>query len=551
MKLKFVTAAVLGMISANVSFGQSIQEGLKLIDMEQYGNAEKMFKDLVDKNPLSAENQYYLGDYYLKIAQLDTTNEDESIAFAKAAFVKGKQLDPKFALNYVGLGAVKYLTNNWDSATVYFDQATKMTRSKNATVFFKIGEAYLYKGAKNASVAVPQLEKAQSLDGKNTDIVLALGDAYLLTDRGAGSRAVRQYNMALSLNPKLAKAHIKGGKIYLQARNYTEALSYYDKGIEADPSYSPAYRERAELYFKFVKFRDRAASEYKKYLSMSDGNYKTKFRFAFFCFTVGDYESAVEQLKELYQINPNDRILLRLDAYCNYEVGKAEKDSVKATANYSSGLASISKFVELTNDTNKLILLDYEYYGKLLTKNGNDTLGAEYIAKVVGKDSSRFELLFEVAKGFSDKKKHKNAAFYYSKYYVIKKPGANDYLNWGRAYFNAEDYVQADTIFSALVRFKPEEPLGYKWKALSNSRQDKEAKSGIAVPHYEKFIEVATTKDALKYKNDIISGYTYIGKYYLNVKNIAKSKEAWKKILALDPADPNATMVMKSLEAKK
>lgn len=551
MNFKFLRVGFLAVLSVQFIFGQSVEEGLKLIDMEQYGNAEKMFNDLAQKNPSSAEIQYYLGDFYLKIAQLDTTNEEESLVSAKVAFTKGKQWDPKFALNYVGLGAVKYLTNSWDSASVYFEQATKMTRSKNALVFFKIGEAYLYRGAKDAPIAVAQLEKAQSLDGKNTDIMLALGDAYLFTDKGQGSRAVRQYNMALLAKPKLAKAHIKGGKIYLQARNYAEALSYYDKGIEADPTYSPAYRERAELYFKFAKYRDKATAEYKKYLGMSDGNYKTKFRFAFFCFTVGDYADAVEQLKELYKINPNDRILMRLDAYCNYEVGKAEKDSLKAIANYSNGLASITKFLQSSTDSTKNILLDYEYYGKLLTKNGNDTLGAFYINKAVQMDTSRFDLYAEIAKGFSDKKRYKYAAENLTKYYKYKKPGANDYLNWGRAYFNAEDYVKADTIFSALIRFKPEEPLGYKWKALSNSRQDKDAKSGIAVPHYEKFIEVATAKDVNKYKNDIISGLTYIGKFYLNTKDIPKSKEAWKKILVLDPADPNATMVMKSLDAKK
>lgn len=548
MKISFLSAALVCALSFEFAMAQSIQDGLKLIDMEQYTNAEKVFKQLAASTPNSPENQYYLGDYYLKEAQLDTTNEDESLAAAKAAFLAGKSADPKFALNYVGLGAVKYLEGQWDSARVYFENAVKMSKGKNAMVFFKIGEAYLYKGAKDASVAVPQLEKAQSLDAKSTDITLALGDAYLLVDKGSASRAIKQYSKASDMNPKLAKANIKMGKIYLQAKNYDEALKYYNKGIEVDPNYSPAYRERAELYFKFKNYRSQAAPEYKKYLSMSDGNYKTKFRYAFFCFSVGAYDEAVTQLKELFALNPTDRILLRLDGYCNYEVGAVEKDSVKAQTYYKNGLVSISKFIEQTPDTNKLIVMDYEYYGKLLIKNGNDTLGAQFVAKAVSKDTTKFELLGELAKSFNDKKQYSKAAHFYTKYYDYKKPGANDYLTWGRALVNAEQYVEADTVFSALVRYKPEEPLGYKWKALANSRQDKEAKTGIAVPHYEKFVEVASAKDPAKYKNDIISAYTYIGKYYLNVKKIPQSKEYWKKILALDPNDANAKMVMGSLK---
>ena len=285
MKFKFLS--VILFFSLNQLFSQSISDALKLMDMEQYGNAEKAFKSIVEKNA-SAENYFYLGDYYLKTMYLDTLNTEGNIALAKENFVKGKNIDTKYALNFVGLGSVKYLQNSWDSSLVYFEQATKMTRNKNAMVFYKIGESYLYKGIKDAQLAVPQLEKAQSLDAKNTNIILALGDAYLFVDKGNGTRAKKQYDMALNVNSKLAKAHIKAGKIYMQARSPQEALKYYDKAVEVDPDYSPSYRERAELYFKYPKYREQAPAEYKKYLSLSDGNYKSKSRYAYFLFTVQD-----------------------------------------------------------------------------------------------------------------------------------------------------------------------------------------------------------------------------------------------------------------------
>lgn len=545
MKFRILAFALL--INISQLFAQSINDALKLMDMEQYGNAEKAFKSIVEKSP-SAENYYYLGDFYLKTMALDTLNTESNIALAKESFIKGKYLDLKFPLNYVGLGAVKYLQNSWDSSAVYFEQATKMTKSKNAMVFYKIGEAYLYKGVKDAQLAVPQLEKAQSLDSKNTNIILALGDAYLYVDRGNATRAKKQYDNALAVDSKLAKAHIKAGKIYLLAKSPQEALKYYDKAVEVDPNYSPAYRERAELYFKFPKYREQAPAEYKKYLSLSDGNYKTKFRYAFFLFSVQDYDDAVAQLKELFILNPNDRILYRLDAYCNYEVGAINKDSVAAKNNFQAGLVSIEKFISSTIDTNKLIKEDYEYYGKLLTKLGNDTVGAKYIYKSFTKDTSRFEMIGELAKSFKDKKKYKYASQYYDVYYKYKKPGANDYLNWGLTNYNAENYIMADTIFSKLIAYKPEEPVGYKWKARCYSAQDKDAKSGLAIPYYEKFIEIASSKDVNKYKSDIISAYTYIGKYYLNVKKTAQSKEYWKKIIALDPNDANAKMVLSNIK---
>ncbi|MDX2189122.1 MAG: tetratricopeptide repeat protein [Bacteroidota bacterium] len=525
---------------------QSISDGLKYMEMEQFGNARKVFTQLANSAPQNAENQYYLGDFYIKMSLLDTS-DDRSIDSATVCFNKGITADPKFALNYVGLGTVAYIKNNWDESARNFQKAVDNGR-KNAQVYANIGEAYLIKGKRDVKVAVPQLEKAAQLDAKNTDIMLLLGDAYLLADEGSGSRAIKQYEMALKANPKLAKAHMKGGRIYLQARNFEEALKYYDRAIEADPTFSPAYRERAELYFKLRGYREKAPAEYKKYLSMSDGNYRSKFRFAFFCFISGDYSDAVEMLQTLFKENPNDRILLRLSAYCSYETGAGMKDTVAAKPYFKSGLEQMNKFITLTTDTNKLLPSDYEYLGKLLIKSGNDSLGAKNLIKVVKKDSTKYEIYNDLAKLATDKKKYKNAAAYYTAYYKFKKPGLNDYLTWGRAYYNAGDFVNADTVFNQIIKAKPEEMLGYKWRALANESMDKNYKSGKAVPHFQKFIEMAIAKDPAKYKSDIIRGYTYMGLYALNQKDQKKSIDYWKKILELDPNDANGLMMKQNLK---
>jgi tetratricopeptide (TPR) repeat protein len=527
--------------------GQSIQEGLKFMEMEQYGNARKTFNNLAASNPQSAEFQYYLGDFYVRMSQIDTS-ADEGLDTALVAFNKGIMLDPKFALNYVGLGAVKYIKNSWQESADNFKKALDASRSKNSLVLTKIGEAYLYKGKKDVSVAIPQLEKAVSLDAKNTEAILLLGDAYLLNDDGNASRAIKQYNNALSVNPKLAKAHIKVGKTYLLAKNYDQPLNYYNEAIKVDPNYSPAYRERAELYFKLKSYRDKAAAEYRQYLGMSDGNFKSKFRFAYICFSSQDYTNAVDILNGLMKEYKENRLVYRLSAYCNYEVGAASKDSVQSKALFAAGLDNLNKFFTLTPDTNKYIVTDYEYLGKLLIKTGNDSLGAQNLLKVASKDASKFEIYNDLAKLAKDKKKYLKAGDFYTLYFASKKPGLNDLITWGTAYYNGGDFVKSDTIFSQLIRTKPDEPIGYKWKAFSNQALDKDSKNGKAMPHFEKFIEVATAKDVTKYKNDIIRGYTYLGTYYLNVKNQAKSTEYWKKILELDPADPNATMMKKNLK---
>ncbi|MDX2195074.1 MAG: tetratricopeptide repeat protein [Cytophagales bacterium] len=530
-------------------FAQTIDEGLKYMDIEQYANARKTFYTLANKTPQTAENLYYLGDYYIVMSGIDSSLTKEYLDSAKAAFIKAKAIDPKYAMNLVGLGTIKYLARDWDSSKVYYENAIKMGK-KNARTYAKIGEGYLYKGKKDIDVAIPQIAKACELDAKNTDYMILLGDAYLIKDEGNATRAVKQYDMAVAANPKLTKAHIKKGKIWIQARNYKAALDDYNKGVSADPGYAPAYRERAELYFKLKDYRDKASAEYKKYLEMSDGNYKSKARYASILYKNNEYKAALDQISALFKINPDDRALYRLSAYCAYELGAASKDTVEYKALFSKGLADINKFIELTKDTSKLILYDYEYLGKLMIRNGMDSLGFIQVMKAFRMDSTRFDIFKDLATQLNDAKKYKAAGDAYSVYFKYKKPGLNDLLSWGRCYYNAENFVLADTVFNQIIKQKPTEILGYKWRALANDRIDKDGKSGIAIPHYTKYLELANA-DPAKYKNDIIRAYTYMGKYYLNTKEFKKSKEYWQKIAAIDPADQNAQIVLKQLKDVK
>lgn len=534
----------ISMLASAYAQAQSLPEALRFIDMEQYANARKSILAL----PETADNAYYKGDFYVKMSQIDTSSAVESLDTAMTFFNKGISLDPKNALNFVGQGAVIYLQGNWDASAQKFKMASDLSKGKNAQVFFKTGEAYLYKGKKDVALAVFQFENAVRLAPKSTDYLLALGDAYLVSDDGSATRAIKQYGNALSLDSKLAKGHIKTGKIYLQAKNYEEALKNYNKGIEVDPNYSPAYRERAELYFKLKQYRSQAPAEYKKYLGMSDGNYKSKSRFAAMSFKNEDYTSALEQINVLLKENPSDRVLYRLSAYSNYELGNTSKDTIASKQNFKVGLEQIQNFFNLTaSDTTKRISPDYEYYGKLLVKNGNDSLGANYLLKTIAKDTSRFEIYNDLAKAANEKKKYKKAAEYYAKYFKYKKAGLNDLLTWGKAHYFAKEYALSDSVFKKVVVQKPEELLGHKWRSYANEAIDTDKKTGQAIPFYEKYIELANAKDAVKYKDDIIKGYTYMGAYYLNSKQTPKSIEMWKKIGAINPQDENYKFMKKKL----
>ena len=130
MRLKLV-ALVFGLLAFVNLHAQTVQDGLALIVGERYNEAGALFKKLAEGSP-SADNQYYLGYYYIKTNQLDE---------AQKAFEKGVSLDEKSYLNQVGLGTVALAKGDRAKAKELFETAEKK-KGKDAEVLYRIGEAY-------------------------------------------------------------------------------------------------------------------------------------------------------------------------------------------------------------------------------------------------------------------------------------------------------------------------------------------------------------------------------------------------------------------------
>jgi Tfp pilus assembly protein PilF len=132
VKMKSLLVAV-SLLFAGAANAQTVQQGLSQLDGDQPSKAKATFESLVAAAP-TAENQFYLGYYNLRVGHLDA---------AKAAFEKGLTIDAKNPLNAVGLAAIKVANHKVADAKVDFDKIIADTKSKNADVLFRIAEAYV------------------------------------------------------------------------------------------------------------------------------------------------------------------------------------------------------------------------------------------------------------------------------------------------------------------------------------------------------------------------------------------------------------------------
>lgn len=515
MKHVIIFISTLFLISSSV-FAQD-EQAQKYVEKEQYSKATVIYKNLLVSNSKKASDYYYyLGDICLRKEKNDS---------AKYYFMEGIKVDETNALNYVGIGIVSMRNSNATEGQRSFDKALQLTSSKNSQVLNAIGEYYVLEST-NAELpkGIVLLKKSTEVDSKNATSWMLLGDGY--ARQAEGSKQVETYNKAATLVHSAPLLKMKYGKMYTAARNIDLAVKYFNEGLAVDATYGPIYRELGDVYNRFRKY-DLAIENYKKYLTYIDRNDDVEFRFGFFLLKNEDYAEAVEIFNGLEKRKFDSPYIYNRRAVSYYELKKydlAQKD-----------IETYFKKVNVQNTKSA----DYEYYGKILLKTGQDSLAIQQLEEAVLRDTTRLDLYGEIGSYYYAKNNYSKAAEYMSKQVRPTTKDPKVFYELGQVYFYNKEYVKADSCFVKVVEFKPAVYIGYLWRARATAAQDPETKLGLAKPFYEKVIEICTPA-ATKYKDELIEANEYVAYYYTVNRDKVKADIAWKNILALDPANSKA-----------
>jgi len=523
-KFCWISAVALFSIST-LTKAQSVADGLRLLDNEQYINASKTFKTLVATQP-SASNYFYLGNFYLNLERRDSAQGIYADS-AKMMFEKGVLVDPKFNLNYVGLGTYEIFKDKPAQGKLLIDKAIKDSKGKDAELLFRAAEAYVKYNSNDALEANRLLDMAIKINKNNPDYFNLKGEAFML--KNEGSDAANNYDAAKRIAPNSAKGYINYGNILIRAKSYQKALESYLEGMVKDSLYAPGYRQLGELYYKAGKFEN-AVQAYSKYIRLTDQRPENQYRYGAFLFLAKMYDESISVLNKLPNDYKND-FRYRLLAYSQAEKGD--------TAN---GIINMQEFMNKVDST-KYLPSDYYYYGKLLIESGKDTsMGLQVLAKAIEKDSSKLSSISEFGKRFFDAKRFSKAAEAYSLVLEKGKKTNQDYFNLGNAYYFGKEYVKADSVYSQLLRIQPQSLLAnlFKARCIGLEKLDPDQSKGIAKPYYEKFTLLVTPENQEKYKKQLVEAYSYLGSYYAIRKDVPQAHSAWNKVLAIEPDNAKA-----------
>lgn len=533
----FIANCLLPIAYSHVS-AQSLQDAIKLSESEQFEKAGAAFISLIQNEPNQGDNYFYYGENYFKQEILDSSFKSMDLDSARISFQTGMKKNPGNPLNYVGMGKVLWYEGKTEESKKQFYDAVQIispanktasfTGKQKATVYMKIAECYTKARTKDLTEANNQLNKALKEDPNNPEIFILVGDVTLEQNPGEASKAIMQYKKAYDLDKKSAKALLRIGQLYSRARNLPEAVKNYDEAIKADPNFAPAYREKAEAFYRGKQY-ETAITNYKKYLELNTGSLSARIRYASFLFLSKKYTESIAEIVEIQKINSSIPFLYRLLAYSYFETGK-----------YPEGLQAMETFFSKASEK-KTLGSDYEYFGKLLSKTGKDSLAVEKLKLAIEKDTSKTELWGELGNSYLKAKKYPEAiAAFNKKIKRGKGVDANDHYNLGRSYFYSKQFEKADSSFYQITVLQPDIPTGYLWRGKANAQLDLDSKKGLAKPHYETYLSKLKPEDLEKNKKDMIPAYEYMGYNSMLQKDYNTAKCFYQKLKEIDPANKKA-----------
>jgi tetratricopeptide (TPR) repeat protein len=517
------------------SFGQDLGAALKLANSEQYEEAEKVFQDLLSKDPANGDVYYYYGETLLKDYLADTFSNslDEYAKKAQQLFQTGIEKAPANVLNEVGMGAVTLLlTSDTTKAIPYFAKADltiptkkKMYTPQAAIVCTKLAAAQLYGKVNRYKKAIAYLNQAKVINPNDPNIYLTLGDVYI--KQNDASNALYNYNQALNKDPKSPLPKIKIGNIYMRVPNLTAARPYFEEAREIDSTFAPVYRSLGELYTLAGRY-DLAKANYKRFLEMSGNNTPAKVRYGNSLFRSKDYQGALDVIKEVLQVDNSRNYLNRLAAYSSYD---------KKPSDAEGGLKFMEEFFK-NAPADGIIPRDYAYYGRLLYKAAkNDSLmqnkAFEQLKKAYELDPSDGSLLTELALDQYYARRYKDAVETFKLKASKGLSDKGDPMLIGKAYYSLGDYAKADSVFSGVIANQPEEIQPNLWLGRTYSYLDADGTKGIAKAQFEKLIQL-TKSDSVKYKGELKEAIQYMGSYYIQQKDYDGAEPWYTRLLNLD-----------------
>jgi tetratricopeptide (TPR) repeat protein len=529
---KSLAVFFLTMIVVVQSWAQSVQEGINHLYAERFESAKGIFDRMTASNPNNLEATYWLGQTLIKM---------NNVPAAKSLYEKTLAANGNAPMILAGMGQIDLIEGKTNEARQRFEAAINASRTKKGddpNVLAAVARANVDTKAGDVAYAIQKL--APLAESTNPNVLLVLGNAYRKAHEGG--KAALNYRKAIQQNPAFAVAHLRYAKLFESQRNWDIFEENMNNAIKADPKFAPAYYNLYNYYLLYKRDYATAEKYANQFIANADPTVENDYIKGYNCYIQNNFDCGIQVgLNILSKMGEKANVrIYRLLAY-SY-LGKGDS----ATAcKYATDLFTKS-------DEDDLIGNDFLLQIDACGNNDPDAIkralefGLKADTTLRGQVTLINTVIDRAVKGKQHLVEGEARLLKYNKLGAQANPADLYYV--ARPYYMGGQYMKADSIFKAYSAVFPDSIYGHYYSALSLARADSGNVKGIAIPAYEKLLEVAL-KDPVRHKDIGISAAGFLMTYYNNVKADRATALKYAEIgLQFDPNHPGLLNAQKQLK---
>jgi tetratricopeptide (TPR) repeat protein len=518
---KTVTLFLFAVMLSISAFAQSIQEGVNHLYAERTSSAKAVFDKLLAANPNNLEAVYWLGQTHL-------INQD--VPGARSVYERALAANGNAPLILVGMGHVELIEEKKSEARQRFETAISLSRGKKGddpNILNAIGRANVESSTGDIAYAIAKLTQASQLAPNNSDVYINLGNAYRKAKDGG--QAVTAYMRATANLPALANYRM--ARLYETQRNWDIVMEHLNRAIAADPKFAPAYL-RHYVYNLFHKNDYNAADEWaKKFIANTDQSVQNDYFRAQALYQQKNYNEAINVSQNIIQQSGNQKINPSVFRLLSYSY--MEKGDTSLAKNYVDQLFEKA-------DKDEFVAKDYTLKAAIYSKESPEQVVNIYL-DAANEDTSirnkQLILLEAIDWARANNKKIPEGDLRLELYKISPDPNPAILFQVGLPYYQGGAFKRADSAFKAYSQHFPDSTFGYLWSARSLSRIDSTMEQGLAIPMFEKLLEVSE-KDKERNKAYGVEAAANLASYYVNVKGDREKGILYlTKALEFDPSN--------------
>ena len=211
-------------------------------------------------------------------------------------------------LSLFTLGMYRYLDDNWQQATQYYERALEVSYKTNEPVA-SLGKEVVYSYLGNSYYFLEVYDKA--LESYNQAVEINPDKDHFWNNRGSAldilgkyKDAISSFDKAIEINPDYHEALYNHGNALVELGRLDEAIASYDQAIEINPDQDKAWYNRGNALEELGKYDDAIAS-YDQAIEINPDYHAAWNNRGNALANLGQYEEAITSYDMAIEINPD------------------------------------------------------------------------------------------------------------------------------------------------------------------------------------------------------------------------------------------------------